>query len=192
MITRTKTIYAPVYSWISSAWTGTRCQMQQCVLQHSERLAGVLKSIFLIRTFIITVYIRLETPQILRKGSLKSARSCCIGMEGLQNYEWITSKLWVEYYKLWVECHKSISGLSKHYEWIITKLWMKYHKNMSGYSQKYYEWNIIMIWMWQKYQWILAVLFLQIYAWFVTNLRVVYHKTMRRSSQNCNLYIIQL
>jgi hypothetical protein len=37
---------APVYFWIFSAWTGTRCQMQQCVLHRSARLAGVFRAFF--------------------------------------------------------------------------------------------------------------------------------------------------
>ncbi len=82
-IVRTKSIDAPVYSWNSSAWTGsawtgTRCQMQRCVLKHSARLASVLKNICRIRT----LKFRLKKPQIFGKGSLNSARSCCIEMDG--------------------------------------------------------------------------------------------------------------
>ncbi len=82
-------------------------------------------------------------------------------MSGLwQNYEWITTKLWVDYYKKMsgililrnCECI-IIPGLSQNYESnitnherIITNLWVGYHKTVSRILQNH-EWIITKLWM---------------------------------------------
>ncbi len=171
-----------------SARTGTRCHWQQCVLQHSEWLAGVLKprlpGLYLsepdaLNPFRATADMRERVAEVCKK-LLHHDKD---GRPRVRCREKGFTSLWyVRYFtKLWVYYHKIMSGILKIYEWNIKHLCVEYHKII---SQKY-EWihTRIVTKLWLDYYKINSGLS-QNYEWIITKLWADYHIIMIGLSQN--------
>ena len=163
-------IFSSHGTFLTVIWQVYTCHMTyQChmtwiyVVYTCHIICNVIKIILCGR--IRTLCILLETPKIFGKGSLKSARSCCIGMDSraiAAKKRYVDTGITMSYVRymiyIWNEYYKIIGSISKNYIWHIQKLWVDYWKIINGIS-KNYEWIIQNLYMaYPKIKWAGATL----------------------------------